>query len=279
MVTLSEIKDLVRRRYGALADAGGAQEACCSAMVKTASGSTTDLGLYSAEELALVPKGALSLSQGCGNPVGFAGLGASEAVVDFGCGGGIDVILAAHKVGSAGRVVGVDAAPQMIEKARGNLVEAGLGDPGVELRVADLADTGLPAGCADVVISNCVINLCPDKEAVYREAFRILRPGGRLAISDMVWTEELATDLEASFQSTWAGCVGGALPAKRYFETVRQAGFEHISVVGEHPFSAVELDEMACCPGPEFTPKPAQAVLDAVQGKIASIKFTAHRAG
>ena len=274
---ISEIKDLVRTRYGAFAEAGGTQDACCSTMVQTASGSPTDLGLYNAEELALVPKGALSLSRGCGNPVGFAGLDASETVVDFGCGGGIDVILAAHKVGSAGRVVGVDAAPQMIARARGNLVEAGLGDPAVVLRVADLADTGLPAGCADVIISNCVINLCPDKEAVYQEAFRILRPGGRLAISDMVWAEELAADLEASFQSTWAGCVGGAFPAKHYFETVRKAGFEHISVVGEHPFSAGELDEMACCPGPAFTPKPAQADLDAVQGKISSIKFTAHR--
>ena len=278
-MNIAGIKDLVRSRYGAFAEAGGAQNACCSAMVQPASGCATDLGLYSAEDLALVPEGALSLSRGCGNPVGFAGLDAREAVVDFGCGGGIDVILAAQKVGPAGRVVGVDAAPQMIEKAQSNLIEAGLGDPGVELRVADLADTGLPAGCADVIISNCVINLCPDKEAVYREAFRILRPGGRLAISDVVWAQELAADLEASFQSTWAGCVGGASPAKRYFETVRQAGFEHISVVSEHPFSAGELDEMACCPGPEFTPRPAQADLDAVQGKIVSIKFTVHRPG
>ena len=271
-----EIKDLVRQRYGAFADAGGAQ-ACCSAIGQTASGSTADPTLYTAEQLALVPKGALSLSRGCGNPIGFAGLHASEAVVDLGCGGGIDVVLAAHAVGLAGRVVGVDAAPQMIKKTRENLVEAGLGAQRVDLRVADLADTGLPAGCADVVISNCVMNLCPDKDAAYQEAYRILRPAGRLAISDMVWTEEIAPDLEASFESTWAGCVGGALPAERYFETVRQAGFEHISVVGEHPFSAGELDEMARCPGPDFTPKPARADLDAVQGKLMSIKFTAHK--
>ena len=271
-----KIKDLVRHRYGAFADAGGAQ-ACCSAIGQTASGSTADPTLYTAEQLALVPKGALSLSRGCGNPIGFAGLHASEAVVDLGCGGGIDVVLAAQAVGLAGRVVGVDVAPQMIKKTRENLVEAGLGAQRIDLRVADLADTGLPAGCADVVISNCVMNLCPDKDAAYQEAYRILRPGGRLAISDIVWTEEIAPDLEASFESTWAGCVGGALLAERYFETVRQAGFEHISVVGEHPFSAGELDEMARCPGPDFTPKPARADLDAVQGKLMSIKFTAHK--
>lgn len=270
----AEIKDVVRSRYGAFAETGEAQGACCPAMAQPASGYATDLALYSAEELALVPKGALSLSRGCGNPTGFASLEAGEVVVDFGCGGGIDVILAAHKVGPAGRVIGVDMTPSMIEGARRNMGEAGLDDGRVELRVADLADTGLPGGCADVVISNCVINLCPDKDAIYREAFRILRPGGRLAISDVVWSEELPAELEASFQSTWAGCVGGAVPEKHYFETVRQAGFEHISVVSDHPFSPGELDEMACCPGPEFTPKPAQVDLDAVRGKVTSIKFT-----
>ena len=193
----------------------------------------------------------------------------------FGCGGGIDVTLAAYAVGAAGRVVGVDAAPQMIEKARQNLVEAGLGAPRVEVRVADLADTGLAAGCADVVISNGVLNLCPDKDAAYREAFRILRPGGRLAISDMMWTEELAPELQACFQSTWAGCVSGALPAGRHFATVRRAGFERIAVVGEHRLSADEVAEMACCPGPAFTPRPAQGDLDAVRGKLTSIKFSA----
>ncbi len=265
----AEIKEVVRGRYGAFAETGGTQEACCAAMAAPASGYATELGLYNAEELALVPKGAVSLSRGCGNPTGFAGLQAGEEVVDFGCGGGIDVILAAHKVASTGRVIGLDMTPQMIEGAGRN----------VELKVADLAATGLPDSCADVVISNCVINLCPDKAAVYREALRLLRPGGRLAISDVVATAELPAELAASFQSTWAGCVGGAIPAKLYFETVRRAGFEHVSVVSEHPFSAEELEEMACCPGPEFTPKPDQADLDVVQGKITSIKFTAHKPG
>ena len=276
-MNISEINDLVRSRYGAFADARGVPADCCSAMGQIPCGSTTDPSRYSAEELAVVPKGALRLSRGCGNPTGFARLQPGDAVVDLGCGGGIDVILAALAVGGAGWVVGVDAAPPMIDRARDNLVEAGLGSQRAEFRVADLADTGLAAGCADVVISNCVLNLCPDKDAAYREAFRILRPGGRLAISDMMWTEELAPDLQACFQFTWAGCVGGALPAGQYFQTVRQAGFEDVSVVGEHLLSAGELDEMACCPGPDFTPRPAQADLSAIQGKLTSIKFTAHK--
>ncbi|MFQ6008877.1 MAG: methyltransferase domain-containing protein [Candidatus Zixiibacteriota bacterium] len=123
-------------------------------------------GLYGEEELSLVPEVALNLSRGCGNPTGFAKLQPSEVVVDFGCGGGIDVILAAHKVGSQGRVVGIDFAPQMIERAKQSVAEAGWQDKHIELHVADMEKTQLPGGFADVVISNCVIILCPDKAAV-----------------------------------------------------------------------------------------------------------------
>ena len=274
----AEIKEVVRGRYGAFAEAGVPLETCCAAMTRPDSGYATDHGLYSAEELRLVPEGAVSLSLGCGNPTGFAQLQPGEVVVDFGCGGGIDVILAAIKVGPAGAVTGVDGAPQMIERARRNVSEAGLVEFDVRLRVADLADTGLPAGGADVAISNCVINLCPDKEAVYREAYRILRPGGRLAISDVVLTEKLPRELEASFQSAWAGCVGGAVAQKHYFEIVRDAGFTDIAVISEHTFSPKELAEMACCPGPVFTAKPAEVNLAAIQGKVRSVKFTAYKA-
>jgi SAM-dependent methyltransferase len=271
----AEIKELVRGRYGAFAETGGTKEACCASMAEPASGYATDLGLYSAEELTMVPEGALSLSRGCGNPTGFADLQPGEAVVDFGCGGGIDVILAAQRVGSSGRVIGVDGTPQMVEQAWRNVGEAAFGDPFIDLRVADLAATGLPDGCADVVISNCVINLCPDKDAVYHEAFRVLRPGGHLAISDVVLTEELPGELEASLRAAWAGCLGGAVAERQYLETVREAGFQDISVVSEHAFSPEELDEMSCCPGQAFAPKPAEADLAAVVGKVTSIKFTA----
>ena len=156
-----------------------------------------------------MPELALNLSRGCGNPTGFADLQPGEVVVDFGCGGGIDVILAAHKVGERGRVVGIDFAPQMIERAKQTVAETGLQDRNIELRVADLAKSQLPNSFADIVISNCVINLCPDKYAIYEEAFRIVRPGGRLAVSDIVLTEDIDTQLREQFQSNWAGCLGG----------------------------------------------------------------------
>ncbi|MFQ5870415.1 MAG: methyltransferase domain-containing protein, partial [Candidatus Zixiibacteriota bacterium] len=133
----------------------------------------------------------------------------------------------------------------------------------------------LPDGFADVVISNCVINLCPDKEAVYRETFRILKPGGRLAISDIVMREKIDPQVKGRFQSTWAGCVGGAIEEDNYFQMVRKAGFRQVEVVARHSLSQKQLEAMACCPGPEFTPPPAKEDLAVVQGKVISTKFTA----
>ena len=131
--------------------------------------------------------------------------------MDFGCGGGIDVILAARKVGKEGRVIGVDFAPQMIERAKKAVIDSGLQQWDIELRVADMGESQLPGGCADVVISNCVINLCPEKDTVYEEVFRILKHGGRLAISDIVLIENIDSQLQKRFQSTWPGCYGGAI--------------------------------------------------------------------
>lgn len=222
-----------------------------------------------------MPEIALNLSRGCGNPTGFASLRPGDVVVDFGCGGGIDVILAGHKVGPEGAVVGIDGTEQMIERAKQSVVQAGLQDRNIALRVADMDRTHLPDGSADVVISNCVINLCPDKDAVYEEAFRILRPGGRLAISDIVLTDSLDPELRDRFRSTWAGCLGGAIPEEEYWQTVRNAGFAEIQIVARHPLTPEELASMACCPGEEFTPPPSKDDLGLVEGKVASVKFTA----
>ncbi len=148
--------------------------------------------------------------------------------MDFGCGGGIDVILAARKVGEQGRVVGIDFASEMIERAKQAITDSGLQGREIELRVADMGKSQLTNDFADVVISNCVINLSPDKDTVYEEAFRILKSGGRLAISDIVLNEEIDSQLEERFQSTWAGCLGGAIHEEDYWQTVRKAGFTEI---------------------------------------------------
>ena len=223
----------------------------------------------------MVPEIGINLSRGCGNPTGFANLQPGDAVVDFGCGGGIDVILAAHKVGKQGRVVGLDFASEMIEKAKQAVIESGLQDRNIKLYVAGLENSQLPDSIADVVISNCVINLCPDKKAVYAEAHRILQPGGRLSISDIVLTEEIDPRLRERFQETWAGCLGGAVPEEDYWQIIKKAGFTEVTIVSRHVLAPQELEAMAACPGEEFTPAPAKEDLDVVQGKVVSIKFTA----
>ena len=195
--------------------------------------------------------------------------------MDFGCGGGIDVILAARKVGKEGRVVGVDFAPQMIERAKKAVIDSGLQQWDIEFRVADLGASQLPGKCADVVISNCVINLCPDKDAVYEEAFRILRPDGRLAISDIVLTENIDSQLRERFQATWAGCLGGAMLEENYWQIIGRAGFTEIHNVSRHTLTPMELKAMACCPDEKFTPPPNSEDLEIVQGKVDSVKFTA----
>ena len=232
-------------------------------------------GLYSTEILSTVPEIALNLSRGCGNPTGFASLHTGDVVVDFGCGGGIDIVLAAHKVGEHGKVIGIDFSPEMIGRAKQAVAESGLQERNIELRVGDMGQSNIPDGFADVVISNCVINLCPDKEAIYEEAFRILRSGGRLAISDIVLTEDIDSQRRERFQSTWSGCLGGAILENDYWQTVNKAGFTEVQIVSSHTLTFEELNAMACCPGEEFTPAPAEEDLAAVQGKVMSVKFTA----
>ena len=222
-----------------------------------------------------IPEIARDLSRGCGNPTGFAFLNVGDVVVDFGCGGGIDVILAAQIVGPEGKVVGLDFAPQMIERAKTAIAQAGLQDSDIELSVANLGDSQLPSNFSDVVISNCVINLCPDKDAVYEDACRILKPGGHIAISDVVLIDDIAPQLRSRFQTTWAGCLGGAILDEDYWQVVLKAGFIEIQVISQHTLTSEELTAMASCPGIEFTPSPSSEDLSSVQGKVSSIKFTA----
>ena len=225
----------------------------------------------------MLPEIAFDLSRGCGNPTGFSNLQRGDMVVDFGCGGGIDVILAANKVGSEGRVIGIDFTDQMIGRAKQATVEAGLQGRDIHFHVEDLEKSHLPGGSADVIVSNCVINLCPDKDAVYQEAFRILKPGGQVAISDIVITEHITSELRDKFQSAWSGCLGGAITERNYWQAVRNAGFSEFQIVARHNLTPDELQAMACCPGEDFCPPPSESDLALVEGKVASIKFTASK--
>ncbi len=274
-LTDAEIKQILKERYGKCTKDGmNMGPSCCPSAVHQGPGFAKEHGLYTPDDLSLIPETALNLSKGCGNPTGFAVLQPGETVVDFGCGAGIDVILAAQKVTPGGKVIGVDFTSEMIGRAKQAVAEAGFSDT-VELRIADLDQTGLPHSVADVVISNCVINLCPDKETVYQEAFRILKPGGRLAISDIVYTEKIDPGVIERFQTTWSGCVGGAIDKDSYFEAIINIGFTEIHLVAQHLLASRELEVMACCPGPEYTPLPAKEDIAVAQGKVASIKFTA----
>jgi arsenite methyltransferase len=190
---------------------------------------------YGRAELASVPEEA-DLGLGCGNPTALAGLRAGETIVDLGSGGGIDCFLAARRVGPSGRVIGVDMTPVMIDRARS---AAGRGDyANVEFRLGEIESLPVADGIADAVISNCVINLSPDKPRVFREAFRVLKPGGRLLVSDIVLRGELPEKLSRSVE-LWAGCVAGAMQERDYLDAVRAAGFAEVQVASAR--SAADL--------------------------------------
>ncbi len=210
------VRDQVRAAYTL---AGG----CCGGGTST---STVSLSLgYQAEELASVPDGA-DLGLGCGNPTALAALQPGETVLDLGSGGGLDALLAARRVGPDGRVIGVDMTPAMLQRARENAVKAGVAGF-VEFREGIIEALPVVAESVDVVLSNCVINLSPDKPQVFREAFRVLKPGGRLAVSDMLLSQALP-DALVQDAAAWAGCIGGAMPAEEYLAGIANAGFVDI---------------------------------------------------
>ena len=231
LLETTEIKELVRARYGGIA-AGTVSDCCVPAAscCGTTAGSAIDgkareMG-YSAEELAAVPEGA-NLGLGCGNPQAIAAMKPGEVVVDLGSGAGFDCFLAARQVGATGRVIGVDMTHEMLKKARDNAAKVGAAN--VEFRLGELEHLPIGDNTADVILSNCVINLVPDKAQVFREAFRVLKPGGRLAISDVVNIAPLPTDLAADC-ALLCGCVAGAAPARDVEVWLQAAGFHGVQV-------------------------------------------------
>jgi arsenite methyltransferase len=205
-----------------------AEESCCGPSETSAESASGALRLYSAEELAELPDTVADASLGCGNPTAIADLKPGETVLDLGSGGGIDCFLAAKKVGPEGRVIGLDMTPDMIRLARRNAKK--LGATNVDFRFGEMEDIPLPDESVDVIISNCVINLSPDKSAVFNEAFRVLRPGGRMTVSDIVIDGQLPQAIRSRLDA-WAGCIAGALDESDYVGKIRAAGFQDVAVL------------------------------------------------
>jgi SAM-dependent methyltransferase len=205
---------------------------------------------YTPEELASVPADA-NLGLSCGNPTAFAGLRPGETVVDLGCGAGLDVLLAAAKVGPTGKAVGIDMTPAMLERARRNAARRGLAN--VEFHLAAIDRLPLPDASVDCLVSNCVINLAADKRAVFREMFRVLKPGGRVAVSDIALKKELPADLVQS-ATAYVSCIAGAIAFEEYDLGLRAAGFVAVQVVDAHKdLNAYALLEgQAACCSPEM---------------------------
>jgi arsenite methyltransferase len=199
-----------------------------------------ELAGYSPEDLAAVPEGAAAYSFGCGNPLGFSGVKPGDVVLDIGSGAGMDALLAARLVGSEGRVIGLDMTPEMIAKATENAQRAGAAN--VEFRLGDAEQMPLPDATADWIISNCVINLAPDKAKVFGEIARVLKPGGHVAISDIV-TGNLPAAIRQGM-AVWAACVGGAINEDEYLETMRQAGLMGVEVIARQTYDVAAVRGM-----------------------------------
>jgi SAM-dependent methyltransferase len=235
---LKDPRATVREKYGAIAE-GKAHEGCCATGCCSGGDEVlTGIG-YSEAQMAAIPEGA-NLGLGCGNPLGHAGVRAGETILDLGSGAGIDCFLAANETGPGGRVIGVDMTPAMIEKARANAAKHGYAN--VEFRLGEIEHLPVADASVDLVISNCVVNLSPDKAQTFREAFRALKPGGRVVVSDLVLVRPLPPELQRNVD-LYVGCVAGAALKTAYLDFIRAAGFDDVEVVSESGY-AVGADHL-----------------------------------
>ena len=232
----AEIREMVRDGYTNVAERASS---CCGGTPPHAADTARKLG-YSEDEIEAAPEGA-NLGLGCGNPTAIDSLRPGEVVVDLGSGAGFDAFLAARQVGPTGRVIGVDMTDAMLEKARENARKAGYVN--VEFRKGYIEQLPLEDGSVDVILSNCVINLSPEKDRVYRDAYRVLRPGGRLMVSDVVLERQLPAEILRSVEA-YIGCVAGASVRGEYMQAIDKAGFREVRIEGETPFGElISLDD------------------------------------
>lgn len=267
-----DIKEIVKAEYRQAAlQAKSGGSACCGSVVPSAKVDPITSNLYTGAETAGLPTEALAASLGCGNPTALAQLNPGETVLDLGSGGGIDVLLSAKRVGPSGKVYGLDMTDEMLELARENQHKAGLQN--VEFLKGDIEQIPLPDHSIDVIISNCVINLSPDKDRVLAEAFRVLKPGGRLAISDVVVRGQVPAEIRPSVE-LWIGCVAGALEETAYRDKLVKAGFEEIEIIPTRIYRIEEAREFLAGAGLDL-----EAIAPQVDGKFMSAFIRARKPG
>lgn len=259
-------RDLVRDKYASAVTSvvGGGGTSCCGSKATTLSGTDPiTRNLYTDDEASSLPADAVLASFGCGNPTALASLAPGEVVLDLGSGGGIDVLLSAKRVGPTGRAIGLDMTPEMLALARKNAATAGVTN--VEFLQGNIEAVPLPDNSVDVVISNCVINLSPDKDAVLAEAMRVLRPGGRFAVSDIVLVRPLPADTQKNLE-LWAGCVAGAMLKSEYETKLAAVGFVDVDIEPTRMYTREDAQEITC----GATPDDAEAQLAAIDGAMMS---------
>jgi arsenite methyltransferase len=244
---MSNIQDAVKEKYGAAAkQVAAGKTACCGGGAELSGCDPITRNLYDASEKAGLPADAVAASLGCGNPTALAQLQPGEVVLDLGSGGGIDVLLSAKRVGPTGKAYGLDMTDEMLALARENQKKAGAQN--VEFLKGAIENIPLPDNTVDVIISNCVINLSGDKDRVLREAFRVLKPGGRLAVSDVVIRGEVPPEIRKSME-LWVGCMAGALQESEYCQKLTAAGFQAVSVEPTRVYRAEEASEFLTAAG------------------------------
>jgi arsenite methyltransferase len=260
---MSDIKQVVQERYGQAAlrvKAGGSS--CCGASASTNCCDPITSNLYDAAQQAELPEEAVLASLGCGNPTALASLKEGETVLDLGSGGGIDVLLSARRVGATGKAYGLDMTDQMLALARANQEKAGVKN--VEFLKGEIENIPLPDNSVDVIISNCVINLSADKDRVLREAFRVLKPGGRVAVSDVVVLGDVPDAVRRSME-LWVGCIAGALRDTDYAAKLKGAGFTGIEIEPTRVYGAEDAKRFLTDQGMN-----AELIAPLVEGKFAS---------
>ena len=265
-----KVKKVVREGYARIAKQGSSccpSTASCCGDTNLAQDISQNIG-YTAEDMKAAPQGA-NLGLGCGNPLALASVRAGETVLDLGSGAGFDCFLAAHRVGEKGRVIGIDMTPEMIERARENARQGNYLN--IEFRLGEIENLPVADSSVDVIISNCVINLAPDKRKVFSEAFRVLKPGGRLMVSDIVLLKELPDFIRSSIEA-YIGCISGAAMRDEYLAAIKAAGFQDVAVVEESSFP---IECMANDPTAKAIIESLEiplAEVNEVAGSVASLK-------